>query len=158
MSKIFTVGLALMLAMGNLAIGQRISNGELLTILDIKAYRVPSFVKKQWTIEIIPDTLQQREAINVKRVLSSKTTSLIAIKFDDDSTLSFTLIQNKNSSSKGDFRLKSTRYDITWNNFPEFLYNNTFVIAKISYEQRDEQPFEHLTDLLVVELIDELKL
>lgn len=136
---------------------QKVTNDELLTILDIKAFRVPSFPKKQWTIEIIPDTLQKRKAVAIDKVLASKTTSLIATKFDNDTTLSFTLIQNKSTSSQGTLSLKQSRYDITWNNVPERLYKNTFVIASINYEQNDDNASQNLTDLLVIQLIDELK-
>lgn len=136
---------------------QQVTNDELLTILDIKAFRVPSFPKKQWTIEIIPDTLQKRKTVSIDKVLSSKTTALIAVKLDNDTTISFTLIQNKNTSSQGTMPLKQSRYDITWNKFPERLYKNTFVIATINYEQNDDNAMQNLTDLLVVQLIDELK-
>lgn len=137
---------------------QNLTNDELLTILDIKTFRVPSFPKKQWTIEIITDTLQKRKTTGIGKVLFSKTTSLIAVKFDNDSTIAFTLIQNKNTSSQGTMLLKSSRYDIIWNKSPEQLYNNTFVIAIIKYEQNDDKPLQNLTELLVVQLIDKLKL
>ncbi|MBS0647055.1 MAG: hypothetical protein JSR97_10770 [Verrucomicrobia bacterium] len=133
------------------------TNDELLTILDIKTYRVPSFPKKQWTIEVVPDTLQNRKTVAMDKVLSSKTTALIAVKFDNDTTISFTLIQTKNTSSQGTMPLRQRRYDITWNKFPERLYKNTFVIATINYEQNDDNAGQNLTDLLVVQLIDELK-
>ncbi len=148
---------ALVLTTPFCSFSQKVTNDELLTILNIKAFRVPSFPKKQWTIEIIPDTLQKRKTVSIERVLTSKTTSLIAAKFDNDTTLSFTLIQNKNTSSQGTLSLKQSRYDITWNNFPERLYKNTFVIATINYEQNDENAAQNLTDLLVIQLIDELK-
>jgi hypothetical protein len=134
-----------------------VTNDELLTILDIKTWRVPSFLKKQWTIELIPDTLQNRKTVAIDKILSSKTTSLIATKFDNDTTLSFTLIQNKNTSSQGTLSLRQDRYEITWNNFPERLYGNTFVIATIQYERNDEDASQSLTELLVIQLIDELK-
>ena len=137
--------------------GQKVTNEELLTILDIKTFRVPSFPKKQWTIETIADTLQKRKNVTIDRVLSSKTAALIAVKFDNDTTISFTLIQNKNTSSQGTMPLKQNRYDITWNKFPERLFKNTFVIATINYEQNDNNLLQNLTDLLVVQLIDELK-
>ena len=137
--------------------GQKVTNEELLTILEIKTFRVPSFPKKQWTIEIIPDTLQKSKIINIDKVLLSKTTALIAIKFDNDTTISFTLIQNKNTSSQGTMLLKQSRYDITWNKFPERLFKNTFVIATIKYEQNENNAMQNLTGLLVVQLIDELK-
>ncbi|TAL47250.1 MAG: hypothetical protein EPN92_05080 [Chitinophagaceae bacterium] len=136
---------------------QQVTNDELLTILDIKTFRVPSFPKKQWTIEIIPDTLQKRKTITIDKDLFSKTTSLIAVKFDNDTTITFTLIQNKNTSSQGTMFLKQSRYDITWNKLPERLYKNTFVIGTINYEQNDDKPLQNLTDLLVIQLIDELK-
>ena len=136
---------------------QQVTNDELLTILDIKTFRVPSFPKKQWTIEIIPDTLQKRKNVPIDKVLLYKTTALIAVKFDNDTTMSFTLIQNKNTSSQGTMPLKQSRYDITWNKFPERLYKNTFVIATITYEQNDNNVMQNLNDLLVVQLIDELK-
>jgi len=63
---------------------QHITNNELLTILDIRAFRVPSFQKKQWTIEIIPDTLKKRKIVTIDKILSSKTNSLIAVRFDND--------------------------------------------------------------------------
>src|SRR5436190_22755066 len=97
---------------------QHVTNDELLTILDIKAFRVPSFAKKHWTIEIIPDTLQKRKTVTIDKVFSSKTTALIAVKFDNDTTISFTLIQNKTASSQGTMPLRQSRYDITWNKFP----------------------------------------
>ena len=137
--------------------GQKVTNEELLTILEIKTFRVPSFPKKQWTIEIIPDTLQKSKIVNIDKVLLSKTTALIAIKFDNDTTISFTLIQNKNTSSQGTMLLKQSRYDITWNKFPERLFKNTFVIATIKYEQNENNAMQNLTDLLVVQPIDELK-
>ena len=137
--------------------GQKVTNEELLTILEIKTFRVPSFPKKQWIIEIIPDTLQKRKIVNIDKVLLSKTTALIAIKFDNDTTISFTLIQNKNTSSQGTMLLKQSRYDITWNKFPERLFKNTFVIATIKYEQNENNAMQNLTDLLVVQPIDELK-
>ena len=137
--------------------GQKVTNEELLTILEIKTFRVPSFPKKQWTIEIIPDTLQKSKIVNIDKVLLSKTTALIAIKFDNDTTISFTLIQNKNTSSQGTMLLKQSRYDITWNKFPERLFKNTFVIATIKYEQNENNAMQNLTGLLVVQLIDELK-
>ena len=137
--------------------GQKVTNEELLTILEIKTFRFPSFPKKQWTIEIIPDTLQKSKIINIDKVLLSKTTALIAIKFDNDTTISFTLIQNKNTSSQGTMLLKQSRYDITWNKFPERLFKNTFVIATIKYEQNENNAMQNLTGLLVVQLIDELK-
>ena len=136
---------------------QKVTNDELLTILEIKTFRVPSFPKKQWTIEIIPDTLQKRKTVTIDKVLLSKTKSLIATKFDNDTTLSFTLIQNKKTSSQGTLSLRHSRYDITWNNFPERLYKNTFAIATINYEQSDDNASQNLTDLLVIQLIDELK-
>jgi hypothetical protein len=137
--------------------GQKVTNEELLTILDVKTFRVPSFLKKQWTIEIISDTLQKRKTVAIDKVLSSKTTALIAVKFDNDTTISFTLIQNKNTSSQGTMPLKQSRYDITWNKFPERLFKNTFVIATINYEQNENNALQNLTDLLVIQLIDELK-
>jgi hypothetical protein len=137
---------------------QKVTNDELLTILNIKAFRVPSFAKKQWTIEVIPDTLQKRKTVAIDKLLLSNTTSLIAAKFDNDTTLSFTLIQNKNTSSQGTLTLRQSRYNVTWNNFPEKLYKNTFVIATITYEQNDGNASKNLTDLLVIQLIDELKL
>ena len=137
--------------------GQRVTNEELLTILDIKTFRVPSFPKKQWTIEIIPDTILKRKIVNIDKVLLSKITALIAVRFDNDTTISFTLIQNQNTSSQGIMPLKQSRYDITWNKFPERLFKNTFVIATINYEQNDNNAMQNLTDLLVVQLIDELK-
>jgi hypothetical protein len=136
---------------------QHVTNNELLTILDIKTFRVPSFPKKQWTIEIIPDTLQKRKTVSIDKILSSKTTALIAVKFDNDTTISFTLIQTKNTSSQGTMALKQSRYDITWNKFPERLFKNTFVIATITYEQNDDNAMQNRTDLLIVQLIDELK-
>jgi hypothetical protein len=136
---------------------QKVTNDELLTVLDIKAFRVPSFPKKQWTIEIIRDTLQKRKTVNIDRVLPSKTTSLIAAKFENDTTIAFTLIQNKNKSSQGTLALKQSRYKIKWNNFPERLYKNTFVIATIDYEQNDDNALQNQTDLIVIQLIDELK-
>lgn len=150
---------ALVLTAPFCSFSQKVTNDDLLTILDIKAFRVPSFPKKQWAIEIISDTdtLQKRKAVAIDKVLSSKTTSLIAAKFDNDTTLSFTLIQNKNTSSQGTLSLRQSRYDITWNNFPERLYKNTFVIATINYEQNDDNTSQNLTDLLVIQLIDELK-
>ena len=148
---------ALVLTTPLCSFSQKVTNDELLTILDIKAFRVPSFPKKQWTIEIIPDTLQKRKTVNIDKVLNSKTNSLIAAMSDNDTTLSFTLIQNKNTSSQGTLSLKQKRYDITWNNFPEKLYKNTFVIATINYEQNDDNASQNLTDLLVIQLIDELK-
>ncbi len=138
--------------------GQRITNDELLTILDINSFRVPSFPKKQWTIEIINDTLQKRKIISINKVLSSKTNSLIAVKFDNDTTISFTLIQNKYTSSSGTIPLQNSRYEITWNKFPERLYKNAFVIATINYEQKDDNSILNLTQLLIIQLIDELKL
>ena len=137
--------------------GQKVTNEELLTNLEIKTFRVPSFPKKQWIIEIIPDTLQKSKIVNIDKVLLSKTTALIAIKFDNDTTISFTLIQNKNTSSQGTMLLKQSRYDITWNKFPERLFKNTFVIATIKYEQNENNAMQNLTGLLVVQLIDELK-
>src|SRR5580765_2857319 len=92
---------SLLLATSLYSFSQQVTNDELLTILEINTFRVPSFSKKQWTIEIIPDTLQKRKTVTIDKVLSSKTTSLIAVKFDNDSTISFTLIQNKNTSSQG---------------------------------------------------------
>src|SRR5437764_4724288 len=92
---------ALVLTAPFCSFSQKVTNDELLTILDIKAFRVPSFPKKQWTIEIIPDTLQKRKTVAIGKVLSSKTKSLIAAKFENDTTLSFTLIQNKSTSSQG---------------------------------------------------------
>jgi hypothetical protein len=148
---------ALVLTTPLCSFSQKVTNDELLTILDIKAFRVPSFPKKQWTIEIIPDTLQKRKTITIDNVLTSKTTSLIAAKFDNDTTLSFTLIQNKNTSSQGTLSLRQSRYDITWNNFPERLYKNIFVIATINYEQNDDNASHTLTDLLVIQLMEELK-
>ena len=82
---------------------------------------------------------------------------MIAVKFDNDTTISFTLIQNKNTSSQGTMPLKQSRYDITWNKFPERLYKNTFVIATINYEENDDNARQNLTDLLVIQLIEELK-
>jgi len=137
--------------------GQKVTNDELLTILDIKTFRVPSFAKKQWTIEIISDTLQKRKVVSIDKTLSSKTNSLIAIKFDNDTTISFTLIQKKNTSSQGTMLLKNSRYDIIWNRFPERLFKNTFVIATINYEQKDDNSIQHLTELLIIQLIDEPK-
>lgn len=148
---------ALVLTIPFCSFSQKVTNDELLTILDIKAFRVPSFPKKQWTIEIIPDSLQKRRTVSIDKVLTSKTTSLIAAKFDSDTTISFTLIQNKNTSSQGTLSLKQNRYEITWNNFPERLYKNTFVIATINYERNDDNASQNLTDLLVIQLIDELK-
>lgn len=148
---------ALVLTIPFCSFSQKVTNDELLTILNIKAFRVPSFPKKQWVIEIIPDTLQQRKTVTIDKVLTSKTTSLIAAKFDNDTTLSFTLIQNKNTSSQGTLLLKQNRYYITWNNYPERLYKNTFVIATINYELNDDNASQNLTDLLVIQLIDELK-
>ena len=84
-------------------------------------------------------------------------TSLISVKFDNDTTFSITLIQNKNTSSQGTINLKQRRYDITWNKFPEQLNKNTFVVATINYEQSDDKPLQNLTELLVIQLIDELK-
>lgn len=149
--------LTLFFATSFISFSQRVTNDELLTILDIKTFRVPTFPKKQWTIEIIHDTLQQRTIINIDKVLSSKKTSLIAVKFDNDTTISFTLIQNKNTNSQGSFNLKQSRYDITWNKVPEQLFDNTFVIATIDYEQNEDKPLLKLTDLLIIQLIDELK-
>lgn len=157
MLKPFTLFLTLLLTNSFSAFSQSVSNEELLTILDIKTFRVPSFLKKQWTIEIISDTLQKRKTVNIDKILSSKMTSLIAVKFDNDTTFSFTLIQNKNTSSQGTINLKQRRYDITWNKFPERLYKNTFVVATINYEQSEDKPLQNLTDLLVIQLIDELK-
>jgi hypothetical protein len=134
-----------------------VTNDELLTILDIKAFRVPSFPNTQWTIEIIPDKLNNRKIVTIDKVLSSKTTALIAVKFDNDTSVSFTLIQDKNTSSQGTMALKQGRYEITWNKFPEQLDKNNFVIATIIYEQNDDNPMQNLTYLLVVQLIDELK-
>lgn len=88
---------------------QQVTNDELFTILDIKVFRVPSFAKKQWTIEIIPDTLQKRKPVTIGKVLASKTTALIAVRFDNDTTITFTLIQNKNTSSQGTMALKQSR-------------------------------------------------
>jgi hypothetical protein len=137
--------------------GQEVTNEELLTILDIKTFRLPSFPKKQWTIEIISDTFQKNKPVTIDKVLSSKTKALIAVKFDNDTTISFTLIQNKNTSSQGTMPLKQSRYDITWNKFPERLFKKTFVIATIKYEQNENNALQIMTDLLVVQLIDELK-
>ena len=149
--------LNLLLTTSFVSFSQVVTNDELLTILDTKTFRVPSFPKKLWTIEIIPDTLQKGNPINISKKLSSKTSSLIALKFDNDTTLSFTLIQNENRSSKGTFNLKNNRYDIEWNNFPEYLYKNTFVIGTISYEQNEKQPMKTLKYLLIVQLTPELK-
>ena len=149
--------LNLLLTTSFVSFSQVVTNHELLTILDIKTFRVPSFSNKQWTIGIIPDTLQKGKPINIAKKLSSKTSSLIAVKFDNDTTLSFTLIQNENRSSKGTFNLKNNRYDIEWNNFPEYLYKNTFVIGTISYEQNEKQPMKTLKYLLIVQLTPELK-
>jgi hypothetical protein len=137
--------------------GQKVTNEELLTILDIKTFRVPSFLRKQWTIEIIPDTLQRRKIVTIDKVLSSKTTALIAVKFDNDTTITFTLIQNKNTSSQGTIALKQSRYEITWNKYPERLYKNTFAIATINYEQNENNSTQNMADLLIVQLINELK-
>jgi hypothetical protein len=137
--------------------GQKVTNDELLTILDIKTFRVPSLPKKQWTIEIISDTLQKRKIVAIGKDLLSKKSSLIAVRFDNDTTISFTLIQNRNTSSQGTIPLRQSRYDITWNKLPERLYKNVFVIGKINYEQNDDKPLQNLTDLLVIELKDELK-
>jgi hypothetical protein len=134
------------------------TNDELLDILDIHAWRAPTLSKKQWTIDIIPDTLQKREVVNIKKVLQSESKSLIAVKFDNDTTVTYTLIQNKNSSSQGIFNLKQSRYEIEWNNVPELLYGNIFVVATISYEQNDDNTGQNLTYLMVIELIDELKI
>jgi hypothetical protein len=134
-----------------------VTNDELLTILDIKTFRVPSFPKKQWIIEIISDTLQKRKTVTIDKVLSSKTNSLIAVKFHIDTTISFTLIQNKNTKSQGAIPLRQSRYDIIWNKIPEQLYKNTFVIATLNYEQNDDDPPSNLTYLLVVRLINELR-
>lgn len=136
---------------------QKVTNDELLKILDIKTFRVPSFSKKQWTIEIISDTLQKRNIVTIDKDLHSQKTSLIAVKFENDTTISFTLIQNKNTSSKGTMPLIQSRYEITWNNRPERLYKNTFVICTINYEQNEDKPLQILTNLLVIKLIDELK-
>jgi len=148
---------SLLLTTSLYSFSQQVTNDELLTILDIKTFRVPSFPKKQWTIEIIPDTLQKRKTITIDKVLSSKTTSLIAVKFDNDTTISFTLIQNKNTSSQGAIPLRQSRYDITWNKLPEQLYKNTFVIATLNYEQNDDSPTNIKVYLLVVQLINEPK-
>ena len=139
---------ALSLTIPFYSFSQKVTNDELLTILDIKAFRVPSFPKKQWTIEIIPDTLQKQKAVVIDKVLASKTTSLIAAKFENDTTLSFTLIQNKSTSSQGTLSLRQSRYDITWNNFPERLYKDTFVIATINYEQKSFAEYLFLFILL----------
>lgn len=130
--KAFYLLTSLLFATSLYSFSHQVTNDELLTILDIKTFRVPSFSKKQWTIEIIPDTLQKRRTATIDKVLSSKTTSLIAVKFDNDTTISFTLIQNKNTSSQGTLPLRQSRYDITWNKFPEQLYKNTFVIAPLT--------------------------
>ena len=148
---------ALVLLVPFYTFSQKVTNDELLTILDIKAFRVPSFPKKQWTIEIISDTLQKRNKEDISNVLTSKTNSLIAAKFDNDMTLSFTLIQNKKTSSQGTLLLKQSRYEITWNKTPERLYKNTFAIATINYEQNGDHASQNLIDLLVIQLIDELK-
>ena len=155
--KAFSLLTSLLFTTSLYSFSQQVTNDELLTILDIKTFRVPSFSKKQWTIEIIPDTLQKRGTVTIDKVLSSKTTSLIAVKFDNDTTISFTLIQNKNTSSQGTLPLRQSRYDITWNKFPEQLYKNTFVIATLNYEPNDDNPTNNLTYLLVVQLINELK-
>jgi hypothetical protein len=89
---------------------------------------------------------------------SRKSTALIAVKFDSDTIISFTLIQNRNLSSEGTLILKNKRCDITWNNFPEQLFGNTFVIATIEYEQNEEKPIRTLTELIVIQLIDEIKM
>jgi hypothetical protein len=157
MFKTFILFFSFLLTNFFTAFSQKVTNDELLTILDIKAFRVPSFSKKQWTIEIISDTLQKRKAITIDKILSSKTNSLIAVKYYNDTTFTFTLIQNKNTSSQGTINLKQSRYDIIWNKFPELLYRNTFVIGTINYEQTDDKPLHNLTDLLVIQLINELK-
>lgn len=52
---------------------------------------------------------------------------------------------------------KYSRYEIVWNNFPEYLYKNSYVLAKISYEQNDGELMQNCTELLIIQLIDELK-
>ena len=95
--------------------------------------------------------------MTIDKYLSSKTTSLIAVKFDNDTTITFTLIQNKKTTSQGTMFLKQSRYDITWNKLPERLYKNTFVIGTINYEQNADKPLQNLTELLVIQLINQLK-
>jgi hypothetical protein len=137
---------------------EKVTNDELLDILDIHTWKVPTFAKKQWTIDIIPDTLQKRKVVSIEESLTSESKSLIAVKFDNDSTITYTLIQNKNSSSQGIFNLKQSRYEIEWNNGPELLYGKTFVVATISYEQNDNNAGQNLNYLMVIELNDELKI
>ena len=135
---------------------QNVTNDELLTILDIRAFRVPSFSKKQWTIELIHDTLQKRKPVSIDKKLFSKTNALIAVKFDNDTTISFTLIQGEGTSSQGNLDLKKNRYEITWNKRPEYLFENTYVLGTISYEQ-DFETYEKSTELLIIQLMNELK-
>lgn len=157
--RTFIIFTSFFLTISFVSFAQKVTNEELLRIFNLTTFRVPSYTQKLWTIEIISDTLLQRETVNIKKVLSSrKETALIAVKLNNDTTISFTLIQNRNSSSGGTLILKSNRYEITWNSYPEQLFGNTFVIGTIKYEQNEEKPIRTLTELVVIELIDELKI
>jgi len=157
-SKKKTSILILLMTIAFSAFSQKVTNEELLDILDIKTFRVPLYKNKQWTIELINDTLQKRRVTKIDNKLNSKTTSLIAVKFDNDTTLAFSLIQKKSTGSKGTIGLKNSRYEFTWNKLPEYLYKDNYIIGTILYEQKDDNSIINLTELLVIRLIPELKL
>lgn len=151
-----TIVLLTSLLISRSAFAQPVTNEELMTILKITAFRVPSFPKKQWTINLISDSVKPGKIVPIEKVLQSDTKALVAVQLLE-SSIGYSLIQHKELSSSGELKRNGSKSTITWNNVPEHLYGNTFIIASIMWEEEtgDEKPFG---EYLVIELIDELKL
>lgn len=164
--KRFAVILGMLLASCSASYGQQISHDELIEILGIRSWRVPSprHENRQWSIEVVDYASRKFDkSFNVEQ-LDPQKNALIVLQDMDDDTYRFSLKQ-RNGMSQGEFKINlcsaykptangedcEESHGITWYAVPKPFDNGTkFVLAEIDQMTQKKYRQQIILELAII--------